>query len=187
MRRMVSAQRIIGASELSAAAEETSKLNVIIDDTLYITMDELLLSINVMVRNNDIRLLAIDGFENIFIKGANTDEAALKVFPYLKQLSQELNIPFIITVRLNRDLENRKDNYPRLTDLHNYRIVERCADSIAYLYRDEVYEENSEYEGTAVVKIVSSDGAVYSNKMLRFERMNFCFRPYQITEKCQYS
>ena len=179
MKRMVTAQKAISSSEVSAAIEKTSKLNIFIDDTPQISMDELLISIERMVRNNDIRLLAIDGFENIFIPNTNTDESVSLVFPYLKQLAQDLNIPVIITTALNRDLEKREDKFPRLTDLHNYRIIERSADSIAYIYRDEVYEENSQNKGMAVVKIVSSDGVNNSQKSMRFDGKNYCFRSYQ--------
>ena len=65
----------------------------------------------------------------------------------LKELARSLNIPVIALAQVNRQCEQREDKRPRMGDIADASAFEKEADVIATLYRDEVYNPESEYKG----------------------------------------
>jgi len=71
----------------------------------------------------------------------------------LKTLARQLNIPVVVLAQVNREVENRPDKRPHMADLKDSGIIEQEADVIAFLYRDEVYNEQSQDRGVCEVLI----------------------------------
>ena len=69
----------------------------------------------------------------------------------LKDLARELDIPIVALAQVNRGVEKRDDKRPGMGDIKDSGTIEQEADSILTLYRDEVYNENTQDRGTCEV------------------------------------
>jgi len=75
--------------------------------------------------------------------------------------SSSMNVPIIVLSPVDRDLEERENKYPRIWDLPEMGSIANAADLVLFLYRDEVYNPESEKRGIAEIIISRNrNGAV---------------------------
>ena len=99
-----------------------------------------------------------------------------KILNDLKNLSINLEVPVIITSQLNRELETRLNKRPMLSDIRDSEVIENRADLIAFIYRDEYYNPETEDRGiTEIIVTKQSNGPVGTVKLL-FEPQYTRFR-----------
>lgn len=79
-----------------------------------------------------------------------------EVIMSLKELARELNIPVIVLAQVSREVDKRPDKRPGASDIKDSGIIEQEADMILTLYRDDVYNENSDMPGTCEVNLVKN-------------------------------
>ena len=139
---------------LSAAAGALSDMNFYIDDTPAITVLELRAKCRRLKREHGLDLVFVDYLQLMGAnKGDNREQQISEISRSLKALAKELNIPVIALSQLNRSVEQRQDKRPLVSDLRESGAIEQDADIIVFLYRDEVYNENSPDKGVAEIII----------------------------------
>ena len=168
MRMMSSLGRIdqhrlrIGQLEDEEWPRMTSAINILagtklfIDDTPALSPTDLKARARRLVRENgQLGLIVIDYLQLMQCPGAGENRTAeiSEISRSLKGLAKELNVPVIALSQLNRNLEQRPNKRPVMSDLRESGSLEQDADVIIFIYRDEVYNEDSADKGTAEIII----------------------------------
>ena len=101
-----------------------------------------------------IKALYVDYLQKIQRDGAkNKAEAIGDNIARLKDLARELEIPVVVLAQVKREVDNRADKRPNMSDISDTSEAEKEADVVICLYRDEVYNHNSESEGIIELNI----------------------------------
>jgi replicative DNA helicase len=132
-----------------------NEASIYIDDTPALTPSEVRARCRRLTREKPLDLIVIDYLQLMqgSSKGENRATEISEISRSLKALAKELNVPVIALSQLNRSLEQRQDKRPIMSDLRESGAIEQDADVIMFIYRDEVYNENSADKGVAEVII----------------------------------
>lgn len=158
-----------------------------IDDTPALTPNELRTRARRLVQEQgQLGLIIIDYLQLMRAEGKNNRvEEISEISRSLKALAKELNVPVIALSQLNRTLENRPNKRPVMSDLRESGAIEQDADVIIFIYRDEVYNEDSEDKGIAEIIIgkqrngpIGTVRLAFLNSLTRFENMENPTRKY---------
>jgi len=91
----------------------------------------------------DIDILFVDYLQKISGTKQNTRDEVSEIVVGLKSLARELNIPVVALAQVKREVEIRPNKRPYMSDIAESGVIEREADQIITLYRDEVYDEDT--------------------------------------------
>lgn len=130
--------------------------NIFIDDRSGITPTELRVKARRMAREHGgLSMIMVDYLQLMQVPGLQNNRTLeiAEISRSLKALAKELNVPVVALSQLNRTLENRPDKRPINSDLRESGSIEQDADLIMFIYRDEVYHEDSPDKGTAEIII----------------------------------
>jgi replicative DNA helicase len=144
-------------AQLTRAAGELSELPIWMDDAASLTVMELRAKARRFKSQHDVQLVVVD-YLQLMRAGVRTDSREQEISEIsrsLKALAKELGIPVMALSQLNRGVETRgsKDKRPQLSDLRESGAIEQDADTILFIYRDEVYNQDSSDKGIAEIII----------------------------------
>jgi replicative DNA helicase len=141
---------------ISSAVSMLSQAKMYIDDTPALTPQEMRARARRVARENGgLSMILVDYLQLMTIAGSkeNRTNEVSEISRSLKALAKELSVPLIALSQLNRGLEQRTDKRPVMSDLRESGSIEQDADVIAFIYRDEVYNEDSPDKGIAEIII----------------------------------
>ncbi len=166
--------------KLANAAGRLHEALIYIDDTPAISVLELRAKARRLVRDRTkkVGLIVIDYLQLMRGMGgaSNREQEISEISRSLKALAKELAVPVIAISQLNRRVEDRGDRRPMMSDLRESGAIEQDADVIMFIYRDEVYNQNSEEKGKAEIIVakqrngpIDTVDLTFLNEFMRFE------------------
>ena len=142
---------------ITSTVSMLSQTKIFVDDTAALSPTELRARARRLKREHGLDLIVIDYLQLMQGSGKAASEnrtaEVSEISRSLKALAKELEVPVIALSQLNRSLEQRPDKRPIMSDLRESGAIEQDADLIVFIYRDEVYNEDSEQKGTAEIII----------------------------------
>ena len=153
---------------LTSAVSMLSEANLFIDDSAALSPTELRARARRLKREHNLSLIVVDYLQLMKISGTSENRATeiSEISRSLKALAKELNLPVIALSQLNRSLEQRTDKRPVMSDLRESGAIEQDADLIVFIYRDEVYNEDSPDEGTAEIIVAKQrNGPIFKTRL----------------------
>jgi replicative DNA helicase len=141
---------------LTAACDKLAKAPVFVDDTGSITMMELRSKARrLKSREPHLGLIIVD-YLQLMTSGSNAENRVQEVSQIsrqLKVLARDLDVPILALSQLSRAVEQRHDKRPILSDLRESGSIEQDADIVAFIYRDDYYNDESDQQGLAEVNV----------------------------------
>ncbi len=140
---------------LISSVSMLSKAKLFIDDTAALTPTELRAKTRRLKREHGLDLVIVDYLQLMQVGGSTENRATeiSEISRSLKALAKELEVPIVALSQLNRSVEQRPDKRPVMSDLRESGSIEQDADVILFIYRDEVYNDESADKGIAEIII----------------------------------
>ena len=141
---------------LTSGSEMLNRTDIFIVDESALTPTELHARCRRLKREHgNIGLVVIDYLQLMHVPGTRENRATeiSEISRSLKALAKELMVPVVACSQLNRRLEERQNKRPVMSDLRESGAIEQDADLILFIYRDEVYNEESKDKGKAEIII----------------------------------
>ena len=140
---------------ITSAVHMLSEAKLFIDDTPAMSPNEVRARARRLKRQHGLGLVVVDYLQLMQVSGGSENRATeiSEISRGLKALAKELKVPVIALSQLNRSLEQRPDKRPIMSDLRESGAIEQDADLIVFIYRDEVYNDESPDKGTAEIII----------------------------------
>jgi replicative DNA helicase len=160
---------------LTSAANRLHSMPIYIDDSGDLTLLELRAKARRIKSEHDMSLIVIDYLQLMKASRERMDSREREISEIsrgLKGLAKELDVPIIALSQLNRGCETRpgKDKRPMLADLRESGAIEQDADVVMFIYRDEVYNRDTEDKGIAELIIAKQRNGPTDTVRLRFIR-----------------
>jgi replicative DNA helicase len=134
-------------AKLTMAMGSLSNAGIYIDDTPGIRVGEIRAKCRRLKQESGLGMILIDYLQLIQGSGRggeNRQQEVSEISRSLKALARELQVPVIALSQLSRGVESRQDKRPMMSDIRESGSIEQDADIVAFLYRDDYYDRESE-------------------------------------------
>ncbi|WP_106769612.1 replicative DNA helicase [Paenibacillus faecalis] len=142
-------------SKLTMGIAALSEAEIYIDDTPGVTVADIRAKCRRLKKEKGLGMIVIDYLQLIHGRGKpgeNRQQEVSEISRTLKQIARELEVPVIALSQLSRGVEQRQDKRPMMSDLRESGSIEQDADIVAFLYRDDYY--NQETEKKNIIEII---------------------------------
>ncbi len=167
---------------LAEAAGRLEQARIFIDDTGSLTVQQMRGKARRLKAEYGLDLLIVDYLQ--LMQGRSDAESRQQeisdISRSLKALAKELNVPVVALSQLSRAVENRKPPIPMLADLRESGAIEQDADVVVFIYREDVYDPNTEKKGIADILIrkhrngpTGERQLYFHEKFARFESLEY--------------
>lgn len=157
---------------ISHAVDMLSEAPLFIDDTPNLSPSELRARTRrVLKEQGRLSLVVVDYLQLMHMPGYRPDQRTAEISEIsrsLKTLAKEIRVPVVALSQLNRSLEQRSDRRPVMSDLRESGAIEQDADLIGFIYRDEVYNEDTQDKGIAEFIIAKQRNGPIGKIRLKF-------------------
>ncbi len=142
-------------SRINTAVQLMSEAPIFIDDTAGLSPTEIRARARRLQREHGLGLIVVDYLQLMSVPGNKENRATeiSEISRSLKALAKELSLPIIALSQLNRSVEQRTDKRPVMSDLRESGAIEQDADLIIFIYREEVYNQDTPRKGIADITI----------------------------------
>jgi len=142
--------------DLADASSRLAKAKIFVDDTPGMDIMEMRAKARRLKMETGLDMLMVDYLQLMSVKGKieSRNQEISQISRGLKAIAKELNVPLVSLSQLSRRPEQRTgDHRPQLADLRESGSIEQDADLVAFIYRDEVYNKDTEEKGIAEIII----------------------------------
>ena len=167
-------------SRIGRSLDGLSKAPVFIDDSAGTTVMEVRAKARKLAQRHPLKLIVIDYLQLMQGDGKseNRQQEISTISRSLKILGRELNVPILALSQLSRAVESRESKKPVLSDLRESGAIEQDADVVMFIYRDEVYNEETTEPGKAQIIVAKhrngptgTANLVFQSKYARFRNL----------------
>lgn len=163
-------------AKIAAGIRKARECQVWVYDRSAVSLDELIGVSRKWKHAHDIQILFIDYAQRITVPGADRITEVAQVARGMKNLARDLNIPVVALAQVVKGVDQRPDKRPTAGDLANSDELTREADQILMLYRDEVYNPDSQDKGIAEILIEKNRHGPTGFKRVAFLPETMAFR-----------
>ncbi len=158
-------------NKIAQTTSELENLNLIIDDNPVLTIPTLRARARRLKRLHNINLIIIDYLQLMSASSKNRNDGRVQeiseITRGLKSIAKELNIPIIALSQLSRQVEQREDKRPQLSDLRESGTIEQDSDVVMFIFRESYYLERME-----PLKKPDEDDIKYNERVSRWQQLN---------------
>jgi len=142
--------------DLADASARLAKAKIFVDDTPGMDIMEMRAKARRLKMEAGLDMIMVDYLQLMAVKGKteSRNQEISQISRGLKAIAKELNLPLVSLSQLSRRPEQRTgDHRPQLSDLRESGSIEQDADVVCFIYRDEVYNKDTEEKGIAEIII----------------------------------
>ena len=166
---------------LTQASQVLNERNLIIDDQAGLSINYIRSRCRKIKRREGLDMVVIDYLQLMQFSGeGNKSDQIGEVTRQLKNMAKDLDVVVILLSQLNRSLEHRPNKRPIMSDLRDSGSIEADADLILFLYRDEVYNVDTDAKGICEINIgkqrageIGTVRSVFIGHLQRFQNYQY--------------
>ncbi|QTH44933.1 replicative DNA helicase [Cohnella sp. LGH] len=162
--------------KIMKAAGVLGSSNIFIDDSPVITVNEIRSKCRRLKKEKGLDMILIDYLQLIQGRsrpGVNRQQEVTEISRTLKQIARELDVPVIALSQLSRGVEQRTDKRPMMSDLRESGAIEQDADIVAFLYRDDYYDKETDKKNVIEIIIAKQrNGPVGTVELVFLKQFN---------------